>query len=88
MPIAIFTESKTGILPKNDDTLDNVVSKLAGFEVDVDNADKIVEQAGIKIVELSVTLIGDDGAEEIGSIAKEEGCSLVDDVVDTSVSDT
>ncbi len=71
------------------DTLGNATSELTGSEVDVDNADKIVEQIGIdKIVELTAIPTDDDGAKEARLVAKEEGCNSVGEVVDTSIDDT
>ena len=89
MPIGVYTGSKIGVLAKNGDTLGNAVSELTGSEVDVGNADKIIEQIGIhKIVKLTTIPIDDDEAEEASSIAEEEGCNSVDEVVDTSINGT
>ena len=89
MPIGVYTRSKTRVLAKNGDTLSNAVFELTRSKVDVGNADKIVEQIGIdKTMELTAIPTDDDEAEEASLVAEEEGCSLVDEVVDTSNDDT
>ena len=89
MPIEVFTGSKTGILPKNDDIPIIVVSKLVILEVDANNAIKIVEHARIdKIVELTGTLTDGEETKEAGLIDKEVIDSSINVVLGTSISDT
>ena len=56
------------------------MGRLTGAKIGANVADKIVE--------LTAILTEDDGAEEASSVDEGEGCSSVDEVVDTSIDDT
>lgn len=85
IPRGIPTKSKAKIFPKIDVALGGTyieisTEELSVIEVDADNAEVN------KIVELSDTLIVHDDAGVV--VAKEVTCSLIDEVLNTSIEDT